>query len=436
MMPKHSSRAPWGRRFTALMAVSLLTLGACSDSDSGGVGPSSVDVVQIVTVPNGQTLTGLLPGNKRKMLAVPTNSKGNFVDRTVTLASSDPAVFTVTGDTITAVAGGVAYLRATAGGQTDSVAVGVRFRVASVTVTPAAPTVRREGAQQMTATLRDASLPAPGAVVTGRPVNWTSSDTTIATVSATGLVVVKATPVDGSTVTITATATNVADGGVPAVGSTVITINGNAVVSTVSVTAPAGADNAFGFRGASGSVQLTGTALSGLGNTITTPITWSTSAPAVATVSSTGLVTFAGGTGPVNITANATGSGAGGVDVTRVVSFTTAPTLVNGVAQVGAMAAGEGIEFAFSASAVGASSFVATTTGGTGDGDLYVFVPGNTTGTSTDNGGSGFLCRSWNSGNGEICTVNTVVPGWYRLRLHAWSPAGPVAGMQLTVTHP
>jgi uncharacterized protein YjdB len=434
MMPKHSSRAPWGRRFTAMIAVSLLTLGACSDSDGGGVGPSSIETVGIVTLPNNQTLTNLTPGDKRKILGVPTNSKGNFIDKPVTLASSNPAIFTIVGDSIvTQVGGGTAYLRATAGGRTDSVAIGVRYRVASITLTPAAPTIRREAAQQITAVVRDGA-PVP-AIVTGRTVNWTSSNTAVATVSATGLVSATATAVDGSTTTITATAPNTLDGAVATVASVVVTVSGDAVVSSVVVTSAAGADNAIGFRGNVGTVQMNAAPRSGLGNPVAATIAWSSNAASVATVNSTtGLVTFAGGSGPVTITATAVAGGAGGANVAGTAAFTVAPTLISGVTQTGAMAAGAGVDYAYSASRVGASSFTAVTSGGSGDGDLYVFNPGVTNGTTSDAGGSNFLCRSWNSGNGESCPVLTVAAGWYRLRLHAWTPAGAVAGMQLTLT--
>src|SRR6185437_4603675 len=57
--------------------------------------------------------------------------------------------------------------------------------VASVTLTPSASTdVEVGGTQQLAATALDAK----GNALTGQTVAWTSSDTTIATVSATGLV--------------------------------------------------------------------------------------------------------------------------------------------------------------------------------------------------------------------------------------------------------
>jgi alpha-tubulin suppressor-like RCC1 family protein len=69
--------------------------------------------------------------------------------------------------------------------------------VASVTLTPPAATVLVGGTVQWTAKVRDAA----GSEVTGRPVTWASSDTTVATVSATGLV----TGVARGSATITAT---------------------------------------------------------------------------------------------------------------------------------------------------------------------------------------------------------------------------------------
>jgi len=60
--------------------------------------------------------------------------------------------------------------------------------VATVTVSPASPSVQVGQTAQLTATLKDAN----GNTLTGRTVTWTSSDTTIAKVSATGLVTARA----------------------------------------------------------------------------------------------------------------------------------------------------------------------------------------------------------------------------------------------------
>src|SRR5712692_6717816 len=57
-------------------------------------------------------------------------------------------------------------------------------RVASVTVSPATATIVVDQTVQLTATMKDAS----GTVLTGRSVTWMSTNTSIATVSTTGLV--------------------------------------------------------------------------------------------------------------------------------------------------------------------------------------------------------------------------------------------------------
>jgi hypothetical protein len=73
--------------------------------------------------------------------------------------------------------------------------------VASVTVSPATATVMLGATRALTATVRDST----GAVLTGRAVAWTSSDTTMATVSTTGIVTANA----AGTVTVAATADGV-----------------------------------------------------------------------------------------------------------------------------------------------------------------------------------------------------------------------------------
>jgi len=70
--------------------------------------------------------------------------------------------------------------------------------VATVTVAPAASEIVPGSAIQLTAETRDAT----GALLTGRVVTWTSSDTAVADVSATGLV---SAVNPGGPVTITAT---------------------------------------------------------------------------------------------------------------------------------------------------------------------------------------------------------------------------------------
>jgi len=423
MMPKHSSRAPWGRRLTAMVAVSLLTLGACSDSDSG-VGPSTIEVVEIVTLPNNQTLTNLVPGNTRQMLAAPTNSKGNFIDRPVTWSSTNSAAATVTdAGLVTAIAGGSTFIRATAGGKTDSIAVGVRYPVGTITIAPATVALAREGAQQLTATTLDTQ----GATVTGRAITWSSNNTAVATVSATGLVNASAT--NEGTAVITATAANATDGGTIVTGTRTVTVAGAPVVNSVLITGSTG-----GFRGATGTVQLTGEARSGLNNPLPNTIDWTTNNPAVATVDATGLVTFVGGAGTVTVTGTATGGGAGGANVSSSVNFEAATVLAPGTITAPKIAETQWYDYAIDGT--GLTSFRVQISGGTGDTDMYLYNPGVTNFSATQGGGSGWVCRPWAVGSNETCNVTSPLPGWYRVRMYAYGGDGTVTGLQVSFFTP
>lgn len=109
--------------------------------------------------------------------------------RTVLFSSSRPDIATVNGNgTVLAVAEGRAIITATtvldqvSGSSTiDVVPVGV----SSVSITPAgSQTVFESGTLQLSAVLRDNS----GNILTGRPVSWTTSNQSVATVSSSGLV--------------------------------------------------------------------------------------------------------------------------------------------------------------------------------------------------------------------------------------------------------
>lgn len=102
---------------------------------------------------------------------------------------------------VTAVANGHATVTATSAALSGTGAVVVQQVAATVIVTPADPTVSIGADQQMTAVVSDAK----GNAMAGAEVGWSSSDATIASVSATGLV----TGVAEGTATITATSGNV-----------------------------------------------------------------------------------------------------------------------------------------------------------------------------------------------------------------------------------
>src|SRR3989441_1042335 len=160
-----------------------------------------------------------------------------------------------------------------------------RIAVASVEVTPPAATALVGATVQLAATPKDAA----GNPLTGRAVAWQTSDATIATVDATGLVTGKAA---GGPVTVTATSEGK---------------NGTSAVTITPVPVGATAQLAAAPKDANGN-PLTGRV-----------VTWQTADAAIATVDANGLVTGKTVGGPVTITATSEGkSGASAVTVTPI----------------------------------------------------------------------------------------------------------------------
>src|SRR6184192_3945863 len=126
-------------------------------------------------------------GQTAQYAAITRDAFGNPLGgRTVTWSSSNPAVATVNGaGQATGVAVGAATLTATSEGKSGTAALTVtNVPVASVTVSPATASVPAGQGVQLTATLKDAN----GNTLTGRTVTWSSDNTAVATVSASGLV--------------------------------------------------------------------------------------------------------------------------------------------------------------------------------------------------------------------------------------------------------
>jgi Bacterial Ig-like domain (group 2) len=133
--------------------------------------------------------------------AVLKDGSGNVLQgRAVTWQSSSPTVATVSATgVITTVGVGTSTITATSEGQSGGALLTVtQVPVATVTVTLAASSILSGTVgDQATAVTKDAS----GNVLQGRVVTWQSSSTTVATVSATGVI----TTVAAGTSTITAT---------------------------------------------------------------------------------------------------------------------------------------------------------------------------------------------------------------------------------------
>ncbi len=160
---------------------------------------TQVPVAIVALTPSAPTLA---VGATQQFTVTTSDALGNVLTgRVVTWLSSDPTKVSVSSAGLaTAVAAGSATITATSEGKSGSATVTVTagtVAVATVAVTPSAPSIVIGATQQLTATTKDAG----GNILTGRTVTWSSSDISKATVSQTGLVTAVAT----GSATITAT---------------------------------------------------------------------------------------------------------------------------------------------------------------------------------------------------------------------------------------
>ena len=244
------------------------------------VGPTPVAAV-VVLPTEGRVAVG----TSSRMTATALDAAGQpLAGRTIAWATSNPDVAAVSADgLVTGVAAGSANIAATCEGMSDTAVITVEtVPVASVTVSPASATLVEGESTQFDASVRDEG----GQTLADRVVAWATSDPTIATVSATGLV----TGVAAGTARISATSEGKSD-------TATVTVN-PVPVASVSVS-PASASVLVGAT-----AQLAATVRDAAGTTLTgRAVTWATSAAGVATVSGAGLVTgVAAGTATVTAT--------------------------------------------------------------------------------------------------------------------------------------
>ena len=290
------------------VAVGSATITATSEGQSG-TASVTVAIVPVASVTVSPTAPNMYVGGTVQLTAILKDAAGSMLSgRVISWTSSNVAIATVSAaGLVTGGAVGAVTITATSEGQSGTAAVTVSsVPVASVTVSPATANVFAGATTQLSATLKDAA----GNVLTGRAVAWTSSNTAIATVSAAGLV----TGVAAGSATITATSEGKS-------GTASVTV---AIVPVASVTvSPATAVVLVGAT-----VQLTTTLKDAAGNVLSgRSVTWASGTPAVATVSSTGLVT---GVAASAATITATSEGQRGtaavtVNLVPVASVTVSP---------------------------------------------------------------------------------------------------------------
>lgn len=249
-----------------VLAIALAAVLSACDSTS----PPQVATVTIV-IP-ALALSAI--GATTQGVAVATTSSGGVVDvASFVWRSANAAVATVspTG-LVTAVGNGTTTISAEASGISGSASVTVAQLVSGIAITPV--TVPNLAALGASTVLTAAAVDANNNAVAGVSFIWTSGTPTVATVNAGGQV----TAVANGSATITAAASGV-------------TATRTVTVAQV-VTSVVAASSAISFDALTATNTLTAQARDAQNAVVVgAPITWSTSAPAVATVNSAGIVT-------------------------------------------------------------------------------------------------------------------------------------------------
>ncbi len=263
----HGIPTRWSRRFVGCVASALLLVVQ---------GCSATDVTEAPTVASVNLTpptASVEAGRTLALVARATDASGLLIlDRPVRWSSSNPSVATVsTAGVVSAVSAGEARIAASVDGQSALADITVTAReVASVQVIPVAISVRVD----RTAPLEARALDADGATLTGRVIVWSSSNPTVATISAQGVVTARA----PGAATITASSENRS-------GQAAVTVT-PAPVASVTL-APERDTLAVGTDRA-----MTATVRDDAGAVLTDRVvSWSTSDPNIASVSSVGVVT-------------------------------------------------------------------------------------------------------------------------------------------------
>ena len=264
----------------AIITATVGTLKASATVNVFAVPAASVTV----TAPSNTVTIG----GKMQAVATARDLDGNILTgRQVAWSSSNPSVAQVASDgTITGLVVGSTTIRAIIDSKIGSLPISVIGAApSSIAIIPASATISAGKSAQLIAEVRDQA----GNVLPGQSVSWSSANTGIASVSGTGVV----TAVSAGAVNVTATS-----------GSFSATSNITVISSAVSAVAvsPSSAQLQIG-----GTQQLSATVSSNGAVVQNAAISWSSSNPAVITVSNSGLATGVGA-GSATITATSSGS--------------------------------------------------------------------------------------------------------------------------------
>ncbi|HEX5631882.1 MAG TPA: putative Ig domain-containing protein, partial [Gemmatimonadales bacterium] len=193
-----------GGKVFALASASTVQVTA-SVQGKQGVARITTAQVPVARVEVEPAIAQLGVGRTSTLTARAFDAQGRELEgRVPTWSTSNAAVVAVNqqGEVTGVTVGGPVTITATIEGQSDaSLVTVVNNAVATVTVAPGTASIPGGGSVQLSATLRDDQ----GNVLTGRAVNWTSSDETIATIEGSGTTVTVRGRRAGGPVTITAT---------------------------------------------------------------------------------------------------------------------------------------------------------------------------------------------------------------------------------------
>jgi hypothetical protein len=278
---------------TTILFVLTMALAGCGGDKKTDTSPKAISV--------NPTSLSLNLGDVRSVSATVVDANGNAASNppTISFASSNTAVATIS-TTGLVCAGtwdanfivcdashsqpGTANINVTAGSLTTTVPVFTHLHVDRVTISPATVDCRSSGqTQQLTAQAFSNGVDVTSTV---GPFTWTSSSTDVATIDSNGVVTAKTPGQTSAFASVSA---------VLSVPTTWVTCP----VQSIRIHVAGATDTSFSLAAAASTSQLAADVVDSHGLSVTVPLTWSSSQPAVATVNASGLATAvaAGATG-------------------------------------------------------------------------------------------------------------------------------------------
>jgi len=215
------------RLLIALFGMIALSGAACGGNSPVATPPTTQPGPAAKVTPSPATAT-IIVGATQQFTAAVADANGNaLTSASVTWTATPASVATVSSSGMaTAVAAGTATITATSGSVSGSATLTVTPPpVASVTVAPAAPSIKVGATQQFTASALDAK----GNPIAGASFTWASSATSVATINSSGL----ATGVAAGTTNIIATS-----GGVSSPADVLTVVQPSAITGTAAIGAP------------------------------------------------------------------------------------------------------------------------------------------------------------------------------------------------------